>query len=52
MILEDVVVIMFYSNLVIDPLVYGLGSKDFRGTKKYIFIFIRTQILFAVSENS
>ena len=28
---EDIAVIMFYSNLVLDPLVYGLGSSDFRG---------------------
>ena len=27
---EDIAVIMFYSNLVLDPLVYGLGSRDFR----------------------
>ncbi|KAL5271793.1 hypothetical protein ACHWQZ_G000104 [Mnemiopsis leidyi] len=28
---EDIAVIMFYSNLILDPLVYVLGSSDFRG---------------------
>ena len=30
LLVEDVVVIMFYSNVIVDPLIYGLGSQDFR----------------------
>ena len=37
---EDIAVIMFYSNLILDPLVYGLGSSDFRGeSEKAVEVF-------------
>ena len=40
---EDFVVILFYSNLVFDPLIYGLGSKNFRRHTKELIRRLRTR---------